>query len=337
MQETLTSSAAKPSRLPTTAWWFRALVLALLAATLAWLVGFGLRGQWLVALAGVAVLVGLHVGALVVEFVSLWRCTRGLSAPERPTLEQLFKALVAESWVLVRPFALDLPMWQGPRALDPDHALARHAGQRGVVLVHGLFCNHALWNPWLRRLRKLDVPHVAVTLDPPLADLEVQARLIGPAVERLRQATGMAPLILTHSMGGVVARAWLRQQRSGLNTGPWIDALVTVAAPHAGSRVAAKVSRWWAAKALLQISEGSSWLDELAASETTAQRSRWVCFYAQCDNVVVPTDSATLPGADNRMVMATAHTQLLGSPQVFDAVIQRLKAVPTADRHAASR
>jgi triacylglycerol lipase len=321
--------------MPVTAWWWRALVLLQLTAALAWLAGFGQAGHWVLACVGAVAIAGVHVAALVVEFVALWSCTRGLAPAERPTLWQLVKAFVAESWVLVRPFAVDLPMWRGAHAVDPDHALPRHAGQRGVVL--GLFCNHALWNPWMRRLRAHDVPHVAVSLEPPLADLEVQARALGPALERLREVTGLEPLILTHSMGGVVARAWLRQQTPRTDNAPTIDALVTVAAPHAGSRVAAKISRWWPARALTQISEGSLWLAELSGSETAEQRSRWVCFYAQCDNVVVPTDSATLPGADNRMVMATAHTQLLGSPQVFDAVIQRLKAAPTADRHAASR
>jgi len=47
-------------------------------------------------------------------------------------------------------------------------------------------------------------------------------------------------------------------------------------------------------------------------------RSRFVCWYSNCDNVVFPASTATLPGADNRFVPGLPHVGL-----AFDAAVMR--------------
>jgi len=54
----------------------------------------------------------------------------------------------------------------------------------------------------------------------------------------------------------------------------------------------------------------NAWLIELARQEHRSRRSRFVCFYSDCDNIVFPAASATLPDADNRHVAGVSHLTL---------------------------
>ncbi len=305
--------------LPVTAWFFRAVVVMLVAAAGLWAWWFFARGEVVMAVAGALLIGFVHVPMLVVEFVVLFVSTRTSDAAFRPSLRETAAAFVAESLVLLRPFMVDMPMW---RAAEPDvvppEEVSAGAGRRGVVLVHGFMCNRALWNPWMRRLRAHGVPYVAVNLEPPLGSIDGHARVIGQAVERLHRATGLAPVIVCHSMGGVAARAWWRGQPLDA-----VHAVVTVASPHAGSRAARWLHGVLPVTALVQLHPGSDWLRALAASETPDRRKRLVCFTGACDNVVLPASSALLDGADNRIVPACAHTQLLGHEDVWREVLAR--------------
>ena len=55
-------------------------------------------------------------------------------------------------------------------------------------------------------------------------------------------------------------------------------------------------------------------------------RARFVCFWSHCDNIVFPTRSATLPGADNRHLEATPHVRMVYHPDVFAEVMRALAA-----------
>jgi hypothetical protein len=47
-----------------------------------------------------------------------------------------------------------------------------------------------------------------------------------------------------------------------------------------------------------------------------------VCFYSNGDNIVAPTESAMLEGADNRHIPATGHVNLIFAPAVLEAVFE---------------
>jgi pimeloyl-ACP methyl ester carboxylesterase len=197
---------------------------------------------------------------------------------------------------------------------EPDHlSTAPGGGRRGVVLVHGFFCNRGLWNGWLRRLRGHDIPCIAVSLEPIFGSIDEYRQTIADAMTRLESATGLAPVIVAHSMGGLAARAWLasRPQAS-------LHRLVTIASPHAGTRLGAHGR----GTNVRQMRLGSEWLARLATSETPELRARFVCFWSHCDNIVFPTRSATLAGADNRHLPVTPHVQMVEHPAVFDEVLR---------------
>jgi triacylglycerol lipase len=80
-----------------------------------------------------------------------------------------------------------------------------------------------------------------------------------------------------------------------------------------------------------QMRQDSEWLEHLnglkavdaasPAGETGAVKTpvRFTCWYSNCDNIVFPTTTATLQGADNRFVHGAAHLQLAFWPTVMDS------------------
>ena len=85
---------------------------------------------------------------------------------------QLLSAWCQECLIAPRVF-----LWRQPfrSAAIADSVPAAARGRRGVVLVHGFFCNRGLWNPWMQRLEEEGVPFVAreprtgVRLDRPIS------------------------------------------------------------------------------------------------------------------------------------------------------------------------
>jgi hypothetical protein len=63
--------------------------------------------------------------------------------------------------------------------------------------------------------------------------------------------------------------------------------------------------------------------------------AQFTCFYGHCDNIVFPTLTATLSGADNRHLAATAHIHMAYRPEVIAEVLRWLDpASATSALHA---
>lgn len=266
---------------------------------------------WLVVAFLLLVLVG-YGGVLAVEFASL-HASYARDDPMRPALRQLVRAWATEVCAGPRVF-----LWRQPfrSRSEPDHLGATSLGRRGVVFIHGFFCNRGLWNRWMRRLRPADTPFAAVNLEPIFGSIDDYGPTIGAAVARVREATGMAPVIVAHSMGGLATRAWLASA-----PGADVHHIVTIASPHAGTRLGARGE----AANIAQMRFGSPWLAALDGRESATQRARFTCFWGHCDNIVFPTRSATLAGADNRHLEVTPHVHMVDHPAVF-AEVERLLA-----------
>jgi triacylglycerol esterase/lipase EstA (alpha/beta hydrolase family) len=205
---------------------------------------------------------------------------------------------------------------------QPDHLPPQARGRRGVLLVHGFCCNRGLWNPWLARLRAAGVPCVAVDLQPVFAGIDDYVATVAAGVQRLREATGEPPLVVAHSMGGLAVRAWLAAGGRGSD----VHAVLTLGTPHHGTWLA------WLACSLnaRQMRRGSDWLRALAAREADAgDPARFVCVWSDCDNLVMPPLTATLPGAEQRLLAGVGHLTMVYEPAVY-ALAQRLLAPPPA-------
>jgi len=283
------------------------LTLALLWALLAWRAG---HVAW--ALGGALLIVFGYVAVLAVEFLLL-RLAHGGDQSSRATAGQLLRAW----WGEVRAAPLVF-CWRQPFRSQrwADRLPADAEGGRGVLLVHGFVCNRGLWNGWLAGLHARNVPCLAVNLEPVFGSIDQYIDIIDAAVGRLQSATGLAPLIVAHSMGGLAVRRWWADGGNEMR----VHRLITIATPHHGT--------WLARFALTengrQMRQESPWLAALAAREPAQRSARVTCYYGHCDNIVFPPSTAVLAGADNRHLPGVAHVQMASRPEPWQAMLAQL-------------
>lgn len=292
----------------------QALTLSLLAVALAWLVHFWPDSPGM-ALGGFALIIFGYAGFLAVEFVALKRINSAQPGGAA-SWSQLARAWLGETITAPRVFC-----WRQPfrSNAEPDHLDgAALRGRRGVVLVHGFVCNRGLWTPWLRQLRQQDRAFVAVNLEPVFGSVDHYVPLIDQAVRQVTQATGMAPLLVCHSMGGLAARAWLAATQGDAR----VCHVVTIGSPHRGTWL----GQFSGVPNGMQMRLNSPWLQALRAQEPPERYRRFTCWYSNCDNIVFPSATAALPGANNHLVPGVAHMMLATQPQVLQSVLDALAA-----------
>lgn len=269
------------------------------------------------AIGGALVIVFGHAPVLGLEFVLLCQVRRGDGTP-LASHGQLLRAWVTETVMAIRVFAWRQPWrWQAvPDRLDGPGVAGRH----GVVFVHGFVANRGFWNPWLRQVRASERAFVALNLEPVLGGIDGYVPALAAAAAQVRAATGLPPVLVCHSMGGLVARAWLRTQ----DLDEAVAQVVTIGTPHRGTWMAS----FGFAESSGQMRVDGWWMREIASNWVPQQGGRFTCWYSSCDNIVMPPSVATLPGADNRLVPGAAHVSLAFRPEVMSgtlALIDRLR------------
>jgi hypothetical protein len=289
------------------------ITVVLVAAALGWLAYFSPASPWLAW--GGFLLIGLgYTGFLAIEFVALYFVNQSDPTP-KPTWRELLGAWWGETRVAPQVFCWRQP-FRTHAVADQLAAPAATAGRRGVVFVHGFFCNRAFWTPWLKRLQGSGHAFVAVSLEPIFGSIDDYAPQIDRAVRQVTAATGLPPLLVCHSMGGLAARAWLKTMRADGR----VHHVVTLGTPHRGTWLA----RFGHGPNNLQMRLLSDWHVQLDHGMPDGRHARFTCWYSNCDNIVFPASTATLPGADNRLERGAAHVQLAFLPHVMDHTLAML-------------
>lgn len=278
-------------------------VLALLGAATLWWRG---HAAWALLVA-VAVLFG-HAWALGLEFaLAAWVNRRETASPTP------LSAWVGAWWREVR-VAPQVFAWRQPfrwRALPDNEDPSKGAA---VVLVHGFVCNRGFWLPWLQALRERGTAYATVNLEPVFGSIDGYVPQIDAAVRRAERLGEGRPILVCHSMGGLAARAWLA---AAPHHAARVERVITIGSPHRGTWIG-RFSRVANGR---QMRVDCDWLCQLAAREREQRGefpyARFVCWYADTDNIVFPAPTATLPGADNRLVPGAAHVDLAFHPRVM--------------------
>jgi triacylglycerol lipase len=291
-------------------------VLLSLGALAAAVWGYSLASWW-GALVGALAVGALLPAVLAYECAVLLPLVNRADPTPKPSFAQRLNSWWRECIAAYRVFGYWQPFRTDQQA---DHLHTGYRGQRAVVLVHGFFCNRALWNDWMARLRAQKVPFIAITLEPAFGSIDDYVTQIDGAIDRAWQATGTAPLLVGHSMGGLALRAWRRWRNAHAGDSDMRFAhAITIGSPHHGTATASHSP----AKNAQQMRLNSPWLQQLAAGENSARNARLTCYYSHCDNIVMPAATATLPGARNIHLPGWAHVDLVFAPSILDDVLHR--------------
>jgi hypothetical protein len=288
------------------------LVLNLLLLAGLWLALTWARSPVL-ALGGLLVLTFGHALFLALEFAAAHHLNRQDPVP-RAGVRMLLRAWWLEVLVAPQVFLWRQP-WRWNAVPDAVAPAAVVPGRRGIVFIHGFVCNRGYWNPWLYRLRGGGHAFVAVSLEPVFGAIDDYVPAIEAAVQRVTAATGLPPLLVCHSMGGLAARAWLRAHQADAR----VHHVITLGTPHRGTWTAHFSSVANGRQMVLH----SAWLQQLAQDEPPQRGQLFTCYYSNCDNIVFPASTATLPGADNRLLAGVPHVAMGFEAQLMRETLAR--------------
>jgi triacylglycerol esterase/lipase EstA (alpha/beta hydrolase family) len=229
----------------------------------------------------------------------------GARARLRLLAEEFRASMLVTSWLIPRAGAAT--------RIYPD---SRHPP---VLLLHGYGCNSGYWSHLTPLLDAARISHATVDLEPVAGDIDGYVPAVERAVQALCAATGAGQVaIVAHSMGGLVARAWMRDHGTAA-----LARLITLGTPHHGTALA----RFGPGKNAAQMRTGSAWLRRLAAAEDPAARALLTSLYTHHDNIVSPRESGHLPGARNLEFGGVGHVALGSNPRVLAAVMKELAAL----------
>lgn len=232
-----------------------------------------------------------------------WRSSR-LSIGQSICLYLGESAAFIINFVLISPFE---SWWMGADRLPTNTA------RPPLLLIHGYGCSRAAWW-WHRRwLEAAGWPVATVNLEPIYTNIENYVTTVQRRIDEVLAATGAEQVILIgHSMGGLVARAYLRRHGSAK-----VLRLVTLGTPHGGSELA----RLGFGVNARQMRPGSDWLTAL--SEDAPVVDSFV-IYSQHDNYVIPQGNLEWKGAKSRSIDGFGHLAMLYSSRVSKVLLEGL-------------
>ncbi|MEU2065592.1 lipase family alpha/beta hydrolase [Streptomyces anulatus] len=201
-----------------------------------------------------------------------------------------------------------------------------------VILLHGFIDNRSAFVVLRRALTRHGHRHLeSLNYSPLTRDIRAAAELLGRHVEEICARTGHSRVdIVGHSLGGLIARYYV-QRRGGDRR---VRTLVTLGTPHGGTAVAPGAGIH---PIVRQMRGGSSVIEELR-TPAPGCRTRFVSFWSELDQVMVPVETACVDHPDldavNVRVTGIGHLALPVHPTVAAAIREALDA-PEAGEDAA--
>ncbi|GGU83468.1 lipase [Streptomyces albospinus] len=197
-----------------------------------------------------------------------------------------------------------------------------------VLLLHGFIDNRSVFVLLRRSLHRHGWRHVqALNYSPLTCDLRKAAELLSRHVDEVCARTGHRRVdIVSHSLGGLIARYYV--QRLGGDTR--VRTLITLGTPHSGTRIAPLMS---AHPIVRQMRPDSDVIAELGRPAPLC-RTRFVAFWSEADQVMVPAETARIDHpdlcAENIRVAGVGHLALPVSGTVAAGIREALTSAETA-------
>jgi triacylglycerol lipase len=198
-----------------------------------------------------------------------------------------------------------------------------------IVLIHGVVDNRSIFTVLRRGLRRRGFGRVqSLNYSPLTDDVREVADRLRDAVEELCAETGYERVhLIGHSMGGLVARYYV--QRMGGDHR--VHTLVTLGTPHSGTYAARLVPH----PVARQLRPGSAIIAELG-EPADGCRTRFVAFWSDLDQMIIPSGSARLEHPDlvvrNVFVRGVGHLSLPIDGRVVHEIGSTLAHLDTEGR-----
>ena len=165
------------------------------------------------------------------------------------------------------------------------------AAETPILLVHGMVDNRSIFTVLRRGLVRRGFGQIeTMNYSILTGDIRAAAARLGAEVERIVEETGYERIhVIGHSMGGLIARYYVTR----LGGDAHVHTLVTLGTPHHGSYLA----YGWNNGLTRQLRPGSALMEELAGPVTDCQ-TRFIVYWSDLDQVVVPQRNAALHHED---------------------------------------
>jgi pimeloyl-ACP methyl ester carboxylesterase len=208
--------------------------------------------------------------------------------------------LVRAALVELGACMLLLPFWPLWLVIGASYE-ATHEGDgvaRGrrhpVILLHGFAMNRTNWIFLGRRLARRGIGPLYGTSYFSPQSVRRSAQQLARFIEGVRAREQCEQVdIVAHSLGGVVARYYVQR----LGGDARVHTLCTLGTPHAGTYAANLFSRGLMLGAVRQLRPGSDLMRELA-EPAPGCRTRFVAFWSDLDQLIVPQRSASIDHPD---------------------------------------
>ncbi|MFI6896174.1 esterase/lipase family protein [Streptomyces sp. NPDC050256] len=203
-----------------------------------------------------------------------------------------------------------------------------HPDRPPVVLLHGFIDNRSVFVLLRRSLARHGWHHLeSLNYSPLTCDIRTAAELLGRHIEEICARTGHREVdIVGHSLGGLIARYYVQR----LGGDRRVRTLVTLGTPHGGTAVAPLAG---AHPIVRQMRSGSAPIEELRLPAPGC-RTRFVSFWSELDQVIVPVEAACIDHPDldvvNVRVTGVGHLALPVHPAVAAGIRQALDAHASA-------
>jgi len=282
------------------------------------LVRLHITGVVLAIIAGLLLVALLRASITANSFMLTW--PNRAKSPHTPELTwpSIFRLFAGEFCATMLCSSWGMPFQRFDKRIHTDTTALP------VLLIHGYGCNSGYWHWMSEALDEAHITHYAVDMEPVFGSIDGYAPLVHEAVQRLLQESGQDKIIIVaHSMGGLAARAYLRDHGHAN-----IARAITLGTPHHGTTIAnfgiginCGEMNW-----LGRAEEGSSseWLQKLAATENADTRGVILSLYSHHDNIVSPQISSHLPGAENVAVSGIGHVALALDSRIQARVIEEI-------------
>jgi len=185
-----------------------------------------------------------------------------------------------------------------------------------ILFVHGWNSDASTWNTMVGRFRNDGYRSGELhTWSYSTSQSNVTtAQQLATKVDQVLAQTGATKVdLITHSMGGLSSRYYVKF----LNGGPKVDEWVSLGGPNHGTDFA----YWCFQTSCVEMRPGSAFLDNLnAGDETPDVGVNWLTWWSPCDEIINPDSSVPLTGATNTQTACISHSALKEDAAVYAQV-----------------